>query len=169
MHFFLETQNYSTVCVGRDLKDHIVPSPLLPAGTISTMLHPPWLWKPPEMGKWSHCIHHCSWFLVIWLLTRNTEWTYEGQKTCLSKMLITKPSFRSRIKGKVKQRQTDFHQAKFWQLVEFFYCINYLWFEEIKHFLSSSWRRLAECFGNPSDPSGMSGILLIIMHEGLIL
>lgn len=102
--FFLESQTHRMVWVARDLEGHLVPIPLPLAGTPSTMPHPVWLWKSPGMWKWSHCIHHFSWVLVILLLTRKSEWTCEGQKTSLSKMLITQASLWSRINGKVNQR-----------------------------------------------------------------
>jgi len=49
-------QNHRMVSVGRDLKDHRVPSPLPWAGTSSTRpgcseLHPTWPWTLPGRGQ----------------------------------------------------------------------------------------------------------------------
>jgi len=52
------------VSVGRDLKDHLVPTPLPSAGTSSTRpgcseLHPAWPWTLPGRGQpqllWADC------------------------------------------------------------------------------------------------------------------
>ena len=61
---FIESQNHRMVWVGRDLKDHLFPTPLPWAGTSSTRpgcseLHPTWPWALPGRGQpqllWAAC------------------------------------------------------------------------------------------------------------------